>query len=141
MNVRAESSLSELPVMIAPGKRRFVVFNQNLFAEIMGEMNNIPGILGVMMVSAEGEIIGSKLTGQLLQKGLEATGSDMMDMLAKVVPKYRFGGPKTLVIEGEEGKMMVVYAGRSIGYLVIAGTPELNVGLAGVVIQDVVERL
>ncbi|GEM_PF-1928181 len=139
MNVRGESPLSAVPIPIASGKRGFMVFNRGLFVEIMRELNNVPGILGVMMVSAEREIIGSRLTGQLQQEKLVATGTDMMDMLAKVVSEYRFSGPKTLLIEGEEGRIAVVNAGPNIGYLVIAGTPDLNVGLAGIVLQDMVE--
>ena len=140
MIARKQSPLSAVPVPIAPGKRGFMVFDRNLFEAMMRELNDVPGILAVMMVSPEGEVIGTWLTGQLQQEKLDATGSDMMDLLTKALSEYGFGCPKTLLIDGEEGRIAVVNAGPNIGYLVIAGTPELNVGLAGIVLHDVVDN-
>jgi predicted regulator of Ras-like GTPase activity (Roadblock/LC7/MglB family) len=136
MNVKGEGPLSTAPALAASGKR----VDRDLFEAIMRELNNLPGILGVTMVSTEGKIMGSRLTEQLPQKSLVATGSDMMDMLAKILSDYRFGVPKALLIEGEDGRIAVVNAGPNIRYMVIAGTPELNVGLAGIVLQDVLDR-
>jgi predicted regulator of Ras-like GTPase activity (Roadblock/LC7/MglB family) len=140
MNVRGEFPVTPVPVAISSSEREIMAFDPGLCEEVMRELNNLPGILGLIMVSADGELMGSRLTERFRQESLGATGTDMMDMLERVLSQYRLGHPKALMIEGEEGRIAVVNAGPNVGYLVIGGTRELNVGLAEIVLEDLVGR-
>jgi predicted regulator of Ras-like GTPase activity (Roadblock/LC7/MglB family) len=114
--------------------------HQQVFEAIMTRLSDVQGSLGAMIVSRDGEVMGSKLDRQFAQDKIAAMGSDMVAMCQRVTSECNFGRPDIVVVEGENGKVAGVNAERDLGYIFLLGKADMNVGMAKVMLAEVVDE-
>jgi predicted regulator of Ras-like GTPase activity (Roadblock/LC7/MglB family) len=117
------------------------LFSGKLFAEVMTELNRIPGLFAVVMLSYQGKVLESSFRGNSSEEQVVATGLEMKAMLEASTGRHGIGTPAKMVIDGEHGRIAVVRSEPASGYMLLVGTTDLNVGLAGIALRDVLERL
>jgi predicted regulator of Ras-like GTPase activity (Roadblock/LC7/MglB family) len=114
--------------------------HQEVFEAIMKKLDTVNGHIGCMIVSHEGEVLGSHVDRAYSQDKIAAMGSDMVNMCDRVTAECKFGHPDIMIIEGEAGKIAAVNAHRNLGYIFLLGRSEMNLGMAKIMLHEVVKE-
>ncbi|MFC1833107.1 roadblock/LC7 domain-containing protein [Thermodesulfobacteriota bacterium] len=114
--------------------------HQEVFESILSKLDTVSGHLGCMIVSHDGEILGSHLDKAYGQDKIAAMSTDMVNMCDRVTGECKFGHPDIIVIEGESGKIAGVNAHGKIGYIFLLGKQEMNLGMAKIMLHETVKE-
>lgn len=112
--------------------------HQEVFESILKKLDGVQGHIGCMIVSHDGEVLGSHLDRAYSQDKIAAMGTDMVSMCGRVTSECKFGHPDILVVEGENGKIAAVNAHKNLGYIFLLGRKEMNLGMAKIMLHETV---
>ncbi len=112
---------------------------ENLYEKILDELSGLAGFEGAAVVSDDGLIIASRFVKKYAQDKVAALIAETLRGAKRVTTEAGWGEPDNMVIEGESGKL-VLYKTK-LGFVAVFGSPELNLGLARVTLDEVAENL
>jgi predicted regulator of Ras-like GTPase activity (Roadblock/LC7/MglB family) len=97
--------------------------------EIIARLRRIPGVTGVMMVSADGLLIASEtsLGNRAGEEAAAAIVGNMARTVSSTLDRLDRGGVKNLTLSGAGGRAAVARAGEA--YVVALLQSECNLGL------------
>ncbi len=114
--------------------------HQQLVDMILGKLAHVQGNLGCMVVSKDGEVMGSRLDRRFARDEIAAMVCDMVGMCHLAAEQCNLDRPDTMMIEGEASKIAVFMAERDIGYIFLLGKPGMLVGMSKIVLGEILDE-
>lgn len=107
--------------------------------KILEELNKTSGIIGSMIVGADGIVIAADLDTNLQEETLGALAASIMGTAQKSMERLKKNPLKQVTAEAEGGKIFLSDVG--IGYLVVATEPSVNIGLIRLEIRNAASQI
>ena len=107
---------------------------------VLDALAALSGFEGAAVVSDEGLILASKFVKKYAQDKVAALVSETLNLAKKVVTEADWGDLDNMIIESEAGSKMVIYK-TNLGFVVLIGSGDLNLGLARVTVDEAAETL
>ncbi len=108
--------------------------------KVLEALAALSGFEGAAVVSDEGLILASKFVKKYAQDKVAALVSETLNLAKKVVKEADWGDLDNMLIESGKGSKMVIYK-TDLGFIVLIGSGDLNLGLARVTVDEAAETL
>jgi len=107
--------------------------------EILAELNKVKGIMGSMVVAADGMVIASDVAVQTPDEVLGAMAASIATTITKSLERMNHGKLHQAMLDATEGKIFISDVG--MGFLVVVTDKDVNVGLIRVEMRSASDRL
>ena len=114
---------------------------QETIDRILGTVSQVDGSFGATLVSADGMVIASRLDKRFTEEKMAALTAASVHTAQKVIDEAGFGDADTMLIEGTEGKMCLIYNPKNGIFLCLLGDKTLNIGMARLALDEAMEAL
>ncbi len=113
--------------------------NQAQIDAILSTLDGIDGAHGATLVSKDGMVIASRLDKRYADDKIAALVTASIATANKVVTEAGFGKMETMLIEGTDGKLALIYSSRGGFFISLVGTKDLNLGMARMALQEALD--
>ena len=122
-------------------KEEKIMVTQARIEEVLDSLRNVEGSFGGVLVADDGMIIASRLDKRFAADKVAALASDLVTALKRVITELQFGEPKTMLIEGELGKVTVIEAPGGGMFILLIGSTDMNLGMARMALHEAMAQL
>lgn len=107
--------------------------------ELLYKLNLLPGILGSLIIEANGIIIASNFTSELNEEKVAAVISATINAAQHSFEKLGFGEINNLLFESYNKKIFINTC--NAGFLVIITKSDINIGLVRTEAKSIIEKI
>ncbi len=112
---------------------------QEMLDKILNELTRIEGSEGAAIVGIDGMVIASKLDKKFAQDKMAALISHTVMTANKVLTEAALGKPDSVIIEGTDGKVVLMASEKAKVFIFVIGTKDMNLGMARIILDDAIE--
>ncbi|NOZ77009.1 MAG: hypothetical protein GXO65_04915 [Euryarchaeota archaeon] len=110
-----------------------------MIERILADLEKIAGVTGVLVTGRDGLIIASEVSGDTDAEALGALATTVYTTSENSMKELNKGSTNQVIIEGDEGKILMVLAGEAI--LVVLTEPTVNLGYLRMEMKKSVSRI
>ena len=125
------NSVKEVSVMVSQAK----------IEQVLDTLRDVEGSFGSVLVADDGMIIASRLDKRFAADKIAALASDLVTALKRVITELQFGEPKTLLVEGDQGKVSIIEAPGGGMFIMLIGSSDMNLGMARMALSEAMEQI
>ena len=109
--------------------------------QVLDTLRGVDGSYGSVLVSDDGMIIASRLDKRFAADKVSALASNLITSLKKVITELQFGEPKTLLVEGTDGKVSIIEAPGGGMFILLIGSKDMNLGMARIALKEAMDEM
>ena len=107
--------------------------------QILGRLNQTPGIVGSFIVGSDGMLVASDVSWIMDEEAVGALASSIINTVDRASLSIDQGPLRSVALETNENKLF--FSPTRIGYLVTIATQEANLGLIRLEMENAVDEL
>ncbi|MBI4362220.1 MAG: roadblock/LC7 domain-containing protein [Euryarchaeota archaeon] len=113
---------------------------REMLEKILNDLKNVGDIEASAVVSRDGLLMASNITGSIRAETFAAMSATMLGAAETATSELKKGIPDRVVVESKEGKVIAAGAGPK-ALLVAMARPEAGLGLALVEMEKAAEKI
>lgn len=119
-----------------------MIVDQVEIGAILNELLSISRSEGALILSSEGNVVGSKFSKDFIKSKLILDFKNLLEAMLNITLKVNFGNPEQLFVQGTKRKIFIYNVSEeSKFYVILFGISDMNTGLANIAIEKTIPSI